>query len=108
MDPYSSHTSLYGQEAHHAMAHDNRGDYSCDNYYGDKTFTTFRSGSSVGGFNKPCYANGRCQSRQKANLVRQASAGSLPPDHRGNYVGDPGGGRGASSYNLQVIVNDIF
>ena len=109
MDPYSSHTSLYGpgaMEGHHQMGHDNRGDYSCDNFYGDKTFSTFRSG---GGYNKPCYANGRCQSRQKAALVRQASAGSLPPDHhRCNYVGDVVGGRGASSaYNLQHAAEDL-
>jgi len=92
-------------EGHHQMGHDNRGDYNCDNFYGDKTFSTFRSG----GYNKPCYANGRCQSRQKAALVRQASAGSLPPDHhRGSYVGDVVGGRGASSaYNLQHAAEDL-
>ena len=52
---------------------------------------------------KPCYAKGRCQSRQKAALVRQASAGYLPPDHRGNYMGD----RVASANNLQHTNRDI-
>ena len=99
MDPYASHASLYGAEGHHHHPMGNDG-YSCDNYYGDKSFTTFRGGYNAA---KPCYANGRCQSRQKAALVRQASAGYLPPDHRGNYMGD----RVASANNLQHTNEDL-
>ncbi len=29
---------------------------------------------------KPCMGSGRCQSRQRSHLMRQASAGSLPPE----------------------------
>ena len=86
-------------DAQHQMGRENRSEYvGCDNFYGDKTFTTFRNNSSA--YNKPCYANGRCQARQKTALVRQASAGSLPPDHHRNNYGDIAG-RGASAYNLQ-------
>ena len=95
MDPYSSHASLYGADGHHhAMGHDG---YSCDNYYSDKSFTTFRHPYAN---SKPCYANGRCQSRQKAALIRQASAGSLPPDARGNYVSECG-------YNVKHTNEDL-
>jgi len=121
-DPYSSHASLYGPQARDGtLSHG----FDPDPYYGEKSFSTFRYlhlGWSKGMntsyienlvFNlrsastKPCYANGRCQSRQKSTLMRQVSAGSLPQEsrQRGNCLTDPSGW-GNSSYALQHPSDD--
>lgn len=46
----------------------------------------------------PCMANGRCQTRQR-QLMRQASAGSLPPESFGHFGGIFGGSASAASYH---------